>query len=65
MEGVFMKRLLNEKGLGTVELVILIAILICIALIFKNHLIGFVNALIEKNLDVDSINISTKNALIT
>lgn len=55
---------LNEEGLGTVELVILIAILICIALIFKNHLIGFVNALIEKNLDVDSIEISIRKALI-
>jgi hypothetical protein len=60
-----MKRVFNDQGLGTVELVILIAILICIALIFKNHLIDFVNALIDKNLDVDSIEISIKNALIT
>ena len=48
-----MKALLNrfwkeEAGFGTVELVILIGVLVAVALIAKDALIGFVNTLIDK-----------------
>lgn len=48
-----MKELLNrfwkeEEGFGTVELVILIGVLVAVALIAREALIGFVNDLIAK-----------------
>lgn len=36
----------GEKGLGTVEIVIIIAILVGIALIFRNAIIGFVKSIL-------------------
>ena len=38
----------EESGMGTVELVIIIGVLVAIALIFKDALINFVNELIDK-----------------
>ena len=38
----------EESGMGTVELVIIIGVLVAIALIFKDALINFVNELIAK-----------------
>ena len=44
-----LKRFWNEEsGMGTVELVIIIGVLVAIALIFKDALINFVNELIDK-----------------
>lgn len=48
-----MKELLNrfwkeEEGFGTVELVILIGVLVAVALIAREALIGFVQSLIDK-----------------
>ena len=44
-----LKRFWNEEsGMGTVELVIIIGVLVAIALIFKDALIKFVNDLIAK-----------------
>lgn len=48
-----MKKLLarfwkEEEGFGTVELVILIGVLVAIALIFRDAITNFVNALIAK-----------------
>ena len=37
----------EESGMGTVELIIIIGVLIAIALIFKDALINFVNKLIK------------------
>lgn len=39
---VFKSYLKKEDGLGTVEIVLLIAILVGLALIFKNTIVGFV-----------------------
>ena len=38
----------DENGLGTVEIVIIIAILVGLALIFRKQIISFVNQLFEK-----------------
>jgi hypothetical protein len=45
----------KNDGLGTVEIVILIAVLVIVALIFKDKIIDFVNELLDKVLDVDKI----------
>jgi Flp pilus assembly pilin Flp len=56
-----MKKLLEsflkeEDGLGTVEIILIIAVLVGVALIFRNQLINFVNKVIGKVLpDPDSI----------
>lgn len=55
-----MKELLNrfwkeEEGFGTVELVILIGVLVAVALIAREALIGFVNDLISKIFNTDDI----------
>lgn len=38
--------LLNEEGLGTVEIVIILGVLVTVALLFKDKLIEMVNKLI-------------------
>lgn len=38
----------NETGMGTVEIVIIIAILVTLALIFRNAILGLIGSLIEK-----------------
>jgi Flp pilus assembly pilin Flp len=46
----------EEDGLGTVEIILIIAVLVGVALIFRNQLINFVNKVIGKVLpDPDSI----------
>lgn len=45
----------EEEGFGTVELVILIGVLVAVALIFRNAIIGFVNTLMGKTFNADSI----------
>ena len=37
----------EEEGLGTVEMVMLIAALMCVALIFKDTIITYVNKILE------------------
>ncbi|WP_066497497.1 Flp1 family type IVb pilin [Abyssisolibacter fermentans] len=49
----------EEDGLGTVEIVLLIAILIGLALLFKKRIVKIVNGLIDK-LDADTGIDSTK-----
>ena len=36
-----MKKIMNKKGMGTVEVVIIIAVLVTLALIFRQALIGY------------------------
>lgn len=55
-----MKELLNrfwkeEEGFGTVELVILIGVLVAVALIARDALIGFVKDLIAKIFKPDDV----------
>ena len=45
----------EEEGLGTVEMVMLIAALMCIALLFRETIMGFVNGIIEKVMNPDLI----------
>lgn len=44
----FKSFLLEEDGLGTVEIVLIIAVLVAIALIFKNRIIAFVKDLLDR-----------------
>lgn len=38
----------NETGMGTVEIVIIIAILVALALIFRNSIMSLISSLIDK-----------------
>lgn len=52
------KKLNDESGLGTLEIVLIIAVLVAIALIFRAELTSFANSLIDKVFDhsiIDSI----------
>lgn len=45
----------EEEGMGTVEIVIIIGILVAVALIFRKALLSFVNQLMGKFFDASSI----------
>jgi Flp pilus assembly pilin Flp len=46
--GMMLKGFLKkEDGLGTVEIVIIIAVLVAVALIFRNAIIGFVKDILD------------------
>ncbi|NLJ94322.1 MAG: hypothetical protein GX326_02330 [Clostridiaceae bacterium] len=48
----------DESGLGTLEIVLIIAVLIAVALIFRQQLTSFANSLIQKVFDhsvIDSV----------
>lgn len=47
--------LMEEDGLGTVEIVIIIAVLVGIALLFKNQIVAFVNNILNKIVKEDNI----------
>ncbi len=50
------KRFWNEEeGFGTVELVILIGVLVAVALLFRTSIINFVNSLMAKTFNTDSV----------
>ena len=38
----------EEEGMGTVEIVMIIAALMCIALLFQKQIVGFAKRLMEK-----------------
>jgi hypothetical protein len=43
----YLRKLFKEqKGMGTVEVIIIIAVLVGVALLFRKQLIGFVNGII-------------------
>lgn len=49
---------LSEAGLGTLEIVLIISVLLAIALIFRTSLLSFATALVDKVLDhsvIDSL----------
>lgn len=37
----------EEKGLGTVEVVLILAVLVGVALIFRQYIFGFINDIME------------------
>lgn len=45
----------EEEGFGTVELVILIGILVAVALIFRGRIIGFVNGIMDSQMNPSNI----------
>lgn len=47
----FKKKIKDEKGLGTLEIVLIIAVLVAVALIFRNELTKFAKNLIDKVFD--------------
>jgi len=51
-----LKRFWNEEeGMGTVELIIIIGILVAIALVFRKAIMSFVNQLITKFFNPDAV----------
>lgn len=51
----FKNFLKDEDGLGTVEIVILIAVLVLVALLFKTAIVNFVKSLLGKVFDTGKI----------
>jgi len=56
MSNVYMRFIKEEDGLGTVEIVIIIAILVGIALIFRHSIIKFVTRIIDQVFGNENIN---------
>lgn len=48
-----MKKLMNNKGMGTVEIILIIVVLIGLVLIFKTQIMELVNTVFDK-IAVDS-----------
>lgn len=55
MRNLFIRFLKEEDGLGTVEIVIIIAVLVGIALIFRDAIINFVTGIMKGVFADDSI----------
>lgn len=51
----FQQKLQDEQGLGTLEIVLIIAVLVAVALIFRTQLSSFANSLINKVFDYSII----------
>ncbi|HHT24447.1 MAG TPA: hypothetical protein GXZ76_02860 [Clostridiaceae bacterium] len=51
----FQQKLQDEQGLGTLEIVLIIAVLIAVALIFRTQLSSFAKSLINKVFDYSII----------
>lgn len=49
------KKLQDNSGLGTLEIVLIIAVLVAVALIFRSQLTNFANSLINKVFDYSII----------
>ncbi len=47
----FKRKINDESGLGTLEIVLIIAVLVAVALIFRAELTSFANSLINKVFD--------------
>lgn len=60
----FLKRFVREDGLGTVEIVIIIAVLVGIALIFRDAIINFVTNIMESVFADDSITRDISSSVI-
>jgi len=60
----FLKRFGREDGLGTVEIVIIIAVLVGIALIFRDAIINFVTGIMEGVFADDSITSDINSSII-
>ncbi len=56
MSNVFTRFIKEEDGLGTVEIVIIIAVLVGIALIFRHSIVKFVTKIIDQVFGNDNIN---------
>ncbi|NLJ70633.1 MAG: hypothetical protein GX328_04130 [Clostridiaceae bacterium] len=51
----FQQKLQDEQGLGTLEIVLIIAVLVAVALIFRTQLSSFAKSLINKVFDYSII----------
>lgn len=52
------KRFINEEdGMGTVEVVIIIAVLVALALVFNKAIIAFAKGLMTKFFDPNNVNV--------
>ncbi len=60
----FLRRFVREDGLGTVEIVIIIAVLVGIALIFRDAIINFVTDIMEGVFADDTITKDINSSII-
>lgn len=61
MFSTFKRFISEEDGMGTVEVIIIIAVLVGVALLFRNQLIKFVNSIIS-NLFPDASKLENNSA---
>ena len=52
---VFIKRIMSRRGMGTVEVVIIVAVLVGVALIFREAIVNFVKEIIGSIFDDSDI----------
>ncbi len=60
----FFRRFVREDGLGTVEIVVIIAVLVGIALIFRDAIINFVTDIMEGVFADDTISRDINSSII-
>ncbi len=58
MMNLFKSFLKEEDGMGTIEIVVIIAVLVMVALVFRNGIKEFVNNLMEKFFNTDNIQVT-------
>lgn len=51
MKKFFLRMIRDEKGINTVEIVVLVAIAIGLALLFREQLLGFINQIFKDTLN--------------
>lgn len=59
MRKCFLKLIREEKGINTVEIVVLIAVAIGLALIFREQLLGFINRIFADTFDASRFAVPT------
>jgi len=55
----FVRFIQDEKGINTVEIVVLVAVAIGLALIFKDQLLGFINKVFNNTFDASRFAVPT------
>lgn len=59
MKRVVQKLLVDQKGINTVEIVVLVAVAIGLALIFREQLVGFINNIFANTFDAQRFTLPT------
>lgn len=59
MKKLLQKLISDQKGINTVEIVVLVAIALGLALIFREQILGFINKILGDVLNADAFSLPT------